>query len=355
MGDDDAGSNPGDRMRDRVSGGRLKLWILLEADRWAISAGIVAIVFAALVVVGALDPSPLRAIMASKDPVETALQPYVGAIITGVTLVVTINQLVLSQELGAVGDQHERMTEAMAFREDVADALDVGASPPDPARFLQALVDHTAVLADDLSEATADAPESTRKDIEELVDAVEVDADEVSDQLEGARFGTFSVVSAALNYNYSWKLYHARRHRNEYADDLSPEAIEALDQLVQTLTFFGPAREHVKTLYFQWELINLSRTMLYAAVPAIVVTTGSILYVDAHAVTGTYLGIDGLIWTVGALTALALLPFSALVAYVLRIATVAKRTLAIGPFILRDTDRTANDGRDGSGHPDDPP
>jgi hypothetical protein len=29
-----------------------------------------------------------------------------------------------------------------------------------------------------------------------------------------------------------------------------------------------------------------------------------------------------------------------LTAYILRIVTVAKRTLAIGPFILRDTDRT---------------
>jgi hypothetical protein len=29
-----------------------------------------------------------------------------------------------------------------------------------------------------------------------------------------------------------------------------------------------------------------------------------------------------------------------LTAYVLRIATIAKRTLAIGPFILRDTDRS---------------
>ena len=340
--DDQEETKPSDRMRGRVSGGRLKLWVLLEADRWAVSAGMLAIVFVALVASGAVDPSPLRRLMSSKDPVETALQPYVGAIITGVTLVVTINQLVLSQELGAVGDQRERMSEAMDFREDVADALGVSASPPDPATFLQALVDNSAAVAADLEDAAADAPDSAREGIDELVDAVQVNADEVSDQLDGARFGTFSVVSAALNYNYSWKLYHARRLRNEYADDLSREAVEKLDQLVRTLAFFGPAREHVKTLYFQWELINLSRAMLYTAVPAIVVTTGSILYVDASAVTGTYLGVDAIVWTVSGLTALALMPFSVLAAYVLRIATVAKRTLAIGPFILRSTDRSAN-------------
>jgi hypothetical protein len=233
------------------------------------------------------------------------------------------------------------MAEAMDFRENVADALGVSASPPDPAAFLQALVDNSAAVAGDLSDAADDAPESARDGIDELVDAIQINADEVSDQLDGARFGSFSVVSAALNYNYSWKLYHARRIRNEYADDLSPETTEKLDELVRTLTFFGPAREHVKTLYFQWELINLSRAMLYAAVPAIVITTGSILYVDAPAVTGTVLGVDAIIWAVSGLTALALMPFSVLAAYVLRIATVAKRTLAIGPFILRSTDRSA--------------
>jgi hypothetical protein len=35
-------------------------------------------------------------------------------------------------------------------------------------------------------------------------------------------------------------------------------------------------------------------------------------------------------------------PFTLLLSYVLRIATVAKRTLAISSFVLRETDRTAD-------------
>jgi hypothetical protein len=35
-----------------------------------------------------------------------------------------------------------------------------------------------------------------------------------------------------------------------------------------------------------------------------------------------------------------LLPFAFLFSYILRIVTVAKRTLSIGPFILRETDRS---------------
>ncbi|WP_313691618.1 hypothetical protein [Halorarum halobium] len=36
--------------------------------------------------------------------------------------------------------------------------------------------------------------------------------------------------------------------------------------------------------------------------------------------------------------AVSLLPFAFLLSYILRIVTVTKRTLSIGPFILRETD-----------------
>jgi len=36
----------------------------------------------------------------------------------------------------------------------------------------------------------------------------------------------------------------------------------------------------------------------------------------------------------------SLVPFAILLSYILRIITVTKRTLSIGPFILRETDRS---------------
>ena len=151
------------------------------------------------------------------------------------------------------------------------------------------------------------------------------------------------MLLAALNFNYSWKLYEARRLAREHEAVLGGEARQAVDDLIEVLEFFGPAREHFKTLYFQWELINLSRAMLYAAVPALVVTASMILYVDGAAtVVGSTAGVDNLVWVVAGASAVALVPFLVLVSYVLRIATVAKRTLAIGPFVLRETGRTGD-------------
>jgi hypothetical protein len=43
-----------------------------------------------------------------------------------------------------------------------------------------------------------------------------------------------------------------------------------------------------------------------------------------------------------ATTTLSLIPFTVLLAYILRVVTVTKRTLSIGPFILRETDRNVD-------------
>jgi hypothetical protein len=335
------GETPSDTLRGRAGANRVKLWLLLDADRRLVAGLPLLAVAVALVVLGAVDPAPLRAAASSKDPVETLFQALTTAIITGVTLVVSLNQLVLSQELGPLGDQRDRMEGTVAFRRDVAEALDVPASPPEPSAFLRSLVDGVGNRARRLGDLVADCEdEEACERVRTFADSLAENADAVTGTLEGEQFGTFDVLSAALNFNYSWKIYEAQRLRGEYEATLSEEALDALDALVETLRFFGPAREHIKTLYFQWELVNLSRGILLSAVPALVVSIGGVLYLDNPAtVTGTVLGIDALVVVVAAAAAVSLVPFMLLFAYVLRIATVAKRTLSIGPFILRPTDR----------------
>ncbi|USZ69673.1 hypothetical protein NGM10_11030 [Halorussus salilacus] len=327
-------------MRGRIDQSRVKLWVLMEANRWVIAGALLAGVFLTLVALGVADPSPLQQAVAQSDPVETLFQGFVGAIITGVTLVVTLNQLVLSQELGPVGDQRGRMQGAMEFRRDVEDVLETDTSPPEPSSFLSALVDVTKVRADDLRETVEAArDEELKSKVDDYVEDLTRNAESVSDRLDDAQFGTFGVLSAALNFNYSWKIFSARRIRNDHADALTDEAEDAFDDVVEVLKFFAPAREHFKTLYFQWELVNLSRAMLYSSVPALVLAAAMILYYDARAVPGATLGVSNDVLVASFATTVAVSPFMILLSFVLRIATVAKRTLAIGPFILRETDR----------------
>ncbi|WP_227374755.1 hypothetical protein [Haladaptatus halobius] len=342
MGESDGNPQPGDTMRERVDESRVKLWVLMEANRWVVAGGILVAFFLALVVLGIGDPSPLEQYVGpGDDPVDTTFQGFIGAIITGVTLVVTLNQLVLSQELGPVGDQRSRMEGAMEFRRDVEEVLDLQTAPPEPASFMKSLMEETQDRANVLADAVEDSrDEELKGQIRSYVDELSENADEVSDTLENTQFGTFDVLSAILNFNYSWKIFLARKIRNENEDALTKEVDEAFDDIIESLNFFGPSREHFKTLYFQWELVNLSRAMLYTAVPALVVTVVMIIYFDARAVPGATVGISNDVLVVSLATTIAVVPFVILLSYILRIATVAKRTLSIGPFILRETKRS---------------
>ncbi|WP_440766184.1 hypothetical protein [Natronorubrum sp. DTA7] len=334
------GSQPSDTMAERSTDPTWKHQLLLNANRWLVTAGFMAFVFVGLLAVGELSPVSLRALMGEKAPVNTLFQALVTALITGVTLVVTINSLVLSQELGAVEDQRGRLDGALEFREDVESSIDAPISPPEPASFVQAIIAASEERATDFRDAVSDSRDDELIErVDDFVDNLTTHADSIRDELEDAQFGTYDVVKAALDYNYSWKIFRARRIKNAHVDSFDEEAEEAYDELLESLKLFGLAREHFKTLYFQWELINLSRAMMYVAVPALVVAISMLLFFDADAVTGTILGIDAIVWIVIATSTVAVTPFLLLIAFILRIATMAKRTLAIGPFILRDSSR----------------
>ncbi|MFB6078840.1 MAG: hypothetical protein ABEJ80_07680 [Halarchaeum sp.] len=331
------GDRPSDTMRERVPENSRKFWLLLDADRWLVAGLILGSVFVSLVAAGLLHPTPVLTLLTRGDPMETLYQALVGSTVTGVTLVLTLSQLVLSQEQGPVGDQRERMEGAMAFREDVADVIEEPVSPTQPSAFLRSLVKLTKRRAEAVRDATGDVEDDQlNEQVDAFVESVVENADRVTESLEGSQFGEFDVVFSALNYNYSWKIYAAKRLRAENEDTLTDDARAAFDELVESLELFGPAREHFKTLYFQWELVDLSRTVLYASVPAIAVATGALLFFDPRDVAQGWLAL-----VVAALTVcIALLPFAILLAYILRIVTVTKRTLSIGPFVLRETDRS---------------
>ena len=374
-------AEPSDTMRHRGEEHRAKLWLLLEANRWIVAGVVLAVFFLGTMAVAAVVPN--RVLISVDDPVETLFQALVTATITSVTLVVSINSLVLSQELGALGDQRERMEGAMSFRRDVEAELGIDVAPATPSAFLRALIECVETRATALSsavEAASDDRASGSDDadrIREYADDLRRHASSVESALHGGQFGTFDVLSAALNFNYSWKINEARRlraavdadgragksedgkHTGETDDtgetgetddtddtgdaddnnERESSVAVALDELISVLTLFGPTREHVKTLYFQWELVNLSRAMLYSAVPALVVATNVLLFHGVlRAVSGSTLGIAHYVWIVAAASAVALAPFAILLSFVLRIGTVAKRTLSIGPFILRTAD-----------------
>lgn len=327
-----ADSTTADTMRGRIEESGLKFWLLTRMDRHVLAGTVSVAVFIALIALSTVAPAPMRRVIDSSNALWWVFSPMITAIITAVALVVTFTQLVLSQELGAVGDQRERMQGAIDFREDVEPWLDVPTAPPDPASFLSELLESIRTRSTEVETAVGEGA----GDIREFASDVSENARKVRNDLEDAQFGTFEVVAASLDFNYSQNISEARRLLAEREGVLDEEAVSALEDIVTVLEFYGSTREHIKTLYFQWELINLSRAMLYASLPALLVALSMLLYVDTAGVTGTTFAIDKIVWLVCAAVTVTLSPFVLLISYVLRIASVAKRTLAIGPFVLRD-------------------
>jgi len=328
-----------DTMRERTEESWFKLWLLLQAPRIHLSVVLAAVLFAALVVWGTfVDPRFIQRIQ-GQDTIETTFSTMVGSVITAVTLVVSVSQLVISQENGPLGDQHRRMSDAMDFRSYAADLIGQE-TPADPSRFLRVFVDESEKRAKAVRRLAAEAGDGEfNEELDTLVDSLHGNGEAVRDQLEGSQFGTFEVLFAALNYNYSSKIYHVERLKREYTDEDDDSIREAMDKLRTSLSMFGPAREHVKTLYFQWSLMNLSQIILYSAVPALIVSGGMLGFVGPETFPHTTFGVTNLLWVFAAAFTVAAFPFLAFIVYILRIATVAKRTLAVGPLILRESQR----------------
>ncbi|QPV65154.1 hypothetical protein I7X12_18155 [Halosimplex litoreum] len=325
-------------MRERADESRLALWLLLKANRLHITGVLAVVVFATFVGVGSIVDG-FVATLQGGDTKGALFSTMLGAIITGTTLVVTISQLVISQENGPLGDQHQRMSNTMDFREYVGDMYDEPV-PVDPSAFLREHVNAVQRQAKALREAVSGSDDDDlRTEVDEFTDSVTGNADAVRDQLDGAAFGTFDVLFAALNFNYAWKIFQVERIGSEHEAAIDDEIDGRLTDLRTTLSMFGPAREHIKTLYFQWALVDLSQYILYASVPALVVTGSLLAFAGSGPIPGTTLGVDNVLWVVGAGFTVSLVPFLLLVAYIARIAVVAKRTLAIGPLVLRDSQR----------------
>ena len=326
-----------DTMRERANESRFKMWLLFQTNRFLLTALLATFVFGSLIATSVvLDPS-LAKELRSGDTIETTFSAMIGVIVTGTTLVVSISQLVLSQENGPLGDQRKRMSDAMDYRTYTKNMFG-GVVPVDPNSFLSQLIDETERRAEALDRIARESDDDELiEQVSEFVDSVHGNAKAVQSSLEGAKFGTFDVLFAALNFNYGWKIYQVERMNEEFSASLTDDQRTAFEELRTALAMFGPAREHVKTLYFQWALVDLSMYILYAAVPALIVAGGMLTFVSSETFSGAFLSVPTVTWVTSAAFTVTLVPFLLFTSYILRIAPVAKRTLAIGPLILRES------------------
>ncbi|WP_276254897.1 hypothetical protein [Halomontanus rarus] len=308
-------------------------WIYLQGDRGVLSGLILGGVFGVslLLIRGDLI-TPAEA-----GDVTALSAALVGGMLPFITVVLAINQLILSEEFGTTGAFFERLEASREFRRSVEAHTGYRPSPVEPSAFLRSLIEAKRRTERGLQNVChgSDSNPDLRADVDDYVEFTAPRDDDAVETLARTTFGTFTVIDVILHYNDPWQLQEVRQIRDRHRFRLSEAAENQLERLEELLQDIHVTRQYFKTVYMQQELADLSKILLYVGFPTllggafIIVSYGNLLALQLH----PYVYVLVVSATITALFS----PFAVLLVYVLRIATIARRTAAdFGPFVLQE-------------------
>jgi len=307
-------------------------WVLLDANRNAVTAALVSIVYASIMLVGTVYTFEMRRLLTETGAVQTLLNTLLGGIILLVSIVVSINSIVLSYDITSLSNQEERIGGVMEFRQRISRLSDQRERPTDPASFLDMMAGVIRSRTEALKEVAEGADQELAEEIEEYVDSITETANRIDEPSSGPEF---SVIWLGLEVDYSPHMDRSRSIKTSYGSTIGDDFEDRLDDLVEAFQLFATGKEYFKTLYYTEEVSQLSRTLLVVSLPAIVVTAVTVLAIDAQLLPDVWvLGLPPLLSFVATAFTIALVPFLVLTSYTLRLATVARRTAGSGPFSL---------------------
>ena len=310
---------------------RLGFWLILTGDRLAV-AGLVLV---GVVVAGvALDAAGLFT-YAPTSAAYFLFSSLLGGNLTLVTVVLSINQLVLSRELGDPGNLRSRVEGAVSYRREVETDAGVTTSPVEPGEFLRFLHEHVCEQAGRVEDAVdeSDDPE-LRERVTELMASVQRDAEQVNETLAG-EVDIFTVLATTIQTAHSEQIRELAAVRKTFAEAITDDQREALDDLQDRLLQIDVARKYFETVYVQRELSYLSRLLLYVGLPAMVLSAAVLLGQAAVTATPTPSRAISLLFPVAVIAGFA--PIAVLFSFVVRLSWVAQETATVAPFTVSDS------------------
>jgi hypothetical protein len=305
-------------------------WLFVTGNRLVVAAGL-SLLFVALtallVAFGLVYVGP-------GSYLPTALASgLLSGLLTLLTVVLSINQLILSRLFGSAGDLSDQLDGTLEYRRTVEDIADVDVSPNRPNAFLGLLGDTLMRRAGEFERGVERAAVEldAGDDAGSYAAAVTNYGDHLStaDRLDDA----LKVLLITLGTEYADHLETARKFEHRYGETLPEEAGDALDDVLELLKAVATMRQFFKTLTLQQELAMLSRRLIYTGVPAVLVTYYlSYAYTAASdlptAIDPAYVPV-----VVSVATGVVFAPLAVLVASLLRVATVSLYTVSIGTFV----------------------
>lgn len=328
-----------ERLRQYIGNNRLVWWFIYGGNRLAVTAGLLVAAFVVYFVLGSLDIFFLP-----DNRLMWLLSGLVGGLLSLVTLVLTVNQLVLSQQFDSMGDLNDRLEQMIDFREQVEGTTETDVMPVQPGEFIADLLAALSDRAQELGEGASEYDNDQLADeIDQYVTDLTEQTNQIHEEVENVG-GTFAVLLTILDYNNSRHFYTARRLRTTYADSHSDATKTALDDIQELLKQINTTRQYFKTVYLQRELSELSRMTVYTGIIAALVASVLILtYRDI--MTARINPTLYYILLSGALVAIQS-PLAMLFSYAVRTATISRKTAAFGPFIPGEEQGQVSDQAD---------
>ena len=317
-------------------GVNLRRWLLLDGDRYAVTGALLSVTFASILLIGTLWTFEMQRLLTETQAVQTVLTAFLSGIILLVSIVVSINSIVLSYDITHVSAQQDRIEGTMDFRREVGRLADGEESPSDPNAFLRVMAEVVRERAQALEDVAEGGEGEFATDVREYAESITDTAEDLERSLDSVGGGEFGVLWLGLETDYGSLINRSRRLTTSYEDQFSEDAEERFEELLRALELFATGREYFKTLYYGREISDLSRTLLVVSLPAIIVTASTVLAIAAQLLPDVWVfGLPPLLTFVAVVFTVALAPFVVLTAYMLRVATVARRTASAGPFVLR--------------------
>jgi len=310
-------------------------WVLLEANRLAVVGALLTFTIVAMLALGHVWTFEMQLLLTETNSVQTILNTLLGGIILLVSVVVSINSIVLTHDITAITTQKDRVEGISAFRREVGHVMESEIAPTNPSAFLTTMLRVIRHRASDLEAASGELDDDVDEDLADIAEAVCTSVEHLEVRLENVEAANFGVLWLALEADFATHIDDVQAFGVGHKADMTDEQTAKFEELVEAFELFETGREYFKTLYYTREISELSQTLLVISLPAILVTSWTILAISAGTLPSvSVLGLPPLQVFLAMSFTVSLAPYLTLTAYVIRTATVARRTAAGGPFIL---------------------
>jgi hypothetical protein len=307
-------------------GARALHWLILTGNRHVVAAALAVLVVATTFVL-------IRVGLLAIGPSSTAGSLLASGIASGtltlITVALSINQLILSRVFGSPDDLSDRLEGTRNLRERVRSHADADRTPSDPASFLSMLAETLQAKGDALADAVSTSDWDAPAEVTDYAEGIRNYGESIDDRIESQN-ALVDVLDVILGTEYAHNLIATEHVANAYGDEFSADAEDHLDAIDDLLEALAVTRQFFKTLSLQQDLAHLSRIIAYTGFGAVVVVFWLTLLYRSNSLTIARETMP-VVFSLGLGVIVA--PLTVFIAYILRAATIARRTVSVGPFV----------------------